>query len=62
MIVPDVLMKNGRFNEKSLTKVEGFAEPAVSQINSGEIVQFERFGFVRIEKEHDQIYAFFTHR
>jgi len=62
VLVPDVLMKNGRFNEKSLTKVEGFAEPAVSKINNDEIVQFERFGFVRIEKEHNHIHAFFTHR
>jgi glutamyl-tRNA synthetase len=62
VLVPDVLMKNGRFNEKSLTKVEGFAESAVAEINSGEIIQFERFGFVRIEKEHNTIHAFFTHR
>jgi hypothetical protein len=60
--VPDLLIKNGQFNENSLTKVKGFAEPSILNINSGEIVQFERFGFVRIEKDHDQIHAFFTHR
>ena len=62
VLVPDVLMKNGQFNENSLTEVKGFAEPSILNINSGEIVQFERFGFVRIEKDHDQIHAFFTHR
>lgn len=62
VFVPDILMKDGRFNEESLQQISGFAEPAVSQLKHGEIVQFERFGFVRIEKEDDSIVAFFTHR
>lgn len=62
VFVPDVLMKNGRFNDSSLTQVDGFVESSILKINSGEIVQFERFGFVRIEKDRDQIQAFFTHR
>ena len=40
---------DGSFNPDSLTVVEGYAEPAVQQLNAGDVVQFERFGFVRID-------------
>ncbi|MBS3777966.1 MAG: glutamate--tRNA ligase [Candidatus Thermoplasmatota archaeon] len=62
VFVPDVLMKEDEFNSESLKKITGYAEPAVKLLKTDEIVQFERFGFVRIEKEEKSIRAFFTHR
>jgi glutamyl-tRNA synthetase len=60
--VPDVLMKNNEFNQESLKEISGFVEPKVASLPTGEIIQFERFGFVRIEKENGKLRAFFTHR
>jgi glutamyl-tRNA synthetase len=62
VFVPDVLMKNDEFNSESLKQVKGYAEPAIKTLKTDEIVQFERFGFVRFEKEDNLIRAFFTHR
>ncbi len=62
VFVPGLLYQNGNYNSNSLEKVEGFAEEAVSQLETGEIVQFERFGFVRIEKQNKAIMGFFAHK
>lgn len=51
--VPDVLFINEEFNEDSLKIVEGRGEKAIGSLEVGEIVQFERFGFVRIEENND---------
>ena len=48
--VPDVLFLEGDvFNEESLKQVGGFAEEAVASLKPGEIVQFPRFGFARLD-------------
>jgi glutamyl-tRNA synthetase len=48
--VPDVLFLEGDvYNENSLKEVRGFVEEAVSTIKVGEIVQFPRFGFCRLD-------------
>jgi glutamyl-tRNA synthetase len=60
--VPQILFKGDRFNNDSLEIVNGFAEEATSKIKTGEIVQFERFGFVRIENIDKKIIGFFTHK
>jgi glutamyl-tRNA synthetase len=57
-----MLFENNKFNSDSLEEIEGFAEEAVSNLQNDEIIQFERFGFVRIEKQKDEIKAFFTHK
>jgi glutamyl-tRNA synthetase len=43
------LLKNERFNTESLRIVDGLAEKASSQIKVGEIVQFVRFGFCKMD-------------
>ncbi|RLF50718.1 MAG: glutamate--tRNA ligase [Thermoplasmata archaeon] len=50
VIVPMLPFKNGEFDRNSLKIVKGFVEKNIEEIKHGEIVQFERFGFVRIEK------------
>jgi len=62
VMVPHELYKKDKFNKESLEKVKGFAEEAVSKIKTDEIIQFERFGFVRIENNKGEIKGFFTHK
>ncbi len=48
--VPDVLFLEGDvFNKDSLKEVSGFAEKAASTVKVGDIVQFPRFGFARLD-------------
>ena len=50
VIVPDVLFLEGdKYNRKSLREVSGFAEESVSSLKVGDIVQFPRFGFCRLD-------------
>jgi len=60
--VPYPLFIKDKYNENSLEKIEGFAEEAVSNLKTGEIVQFERFGFVRIENIDNKITGYFAHK
>ena len=60
--VPDVLYKNDEVNKNSLTCVSGFAEEALGSLPDGEIMQFERFGFVRIERKQGTLTGFFAHK
>jgi glutamyl-tRNA synthetase len=47
--------------DHSLTK--GLAEPAVSELQVGAQIQFERFGFVRLDSIEDNVYKFwYTHQ
>jgi glutamyl-tRNA synthetase len=62
IFIPQLLFYNGVFNEKSLVELKGYAEAALSDISDGEIVQFERVGFVRIEKEKGTIVGYFAHK
>jgi len=60
--IPHILVKDEKFNSDSLQVVDGFAEESVSEIKNGEIVQFERFGFIRIENKNSKITGFFAHK
>jgi len=51
VLVPGNLFTGDRFNTDSLKIVEGYTEQSITDAKDGEIVQFERFGFVRIEKD-----------
>ena len=50
VMIPGLLYENDEFNENSLKIVEGYGEKNIREVKEGEIVQFERFGFVRIER------------
>jgi len=62
VFIPHQLFINEEYNKDSLEIVEGYAEEAVSQLKTDEIVQFERFGFVRIENIDNKITGFFAHK
>ncbi|MEM3797347.1 MAG: glutamate--tRNA ligase [Candidatus Bathyarchaeia archaeon] len=44
------------------TIIEGVAEKACKNLRIGDIVQFERFGFARIDKVNSKILAYFAHK
>jgi glutamyl-tRNA synthetase len=52
----EVLMPDG-------TTIEGYGEPALKQLKEGAIIQFERFGFVRLDKKQaNKITFWWTHK
>jgi len=62
VIVPGLIFKGETFNPDSLHELHGYAEKAVSGITVGEIVQFERVGFVRLEKQKKDLVGIFAHK
>ena len=42
--------------------VGGIAEDACKGLQQGEVIQFERFGFVRIDSLNEKLTAYFAHR
>ncbi len=42
--------------------VTGFAEDACRELKPGEIIQFQRFGFVRVDRVDEKLIAYFAHR
>ena len=44
------------------SKVKGFAESACKKLKSDIVIQFERFGFVRIDKNGAELIAYYAHK
>jgi glutamyl-tRNA synthetase len=44
------------------TVAEGIAESACKQLKPNNIIQFERFGFVRIDKVNTKLTAYYAHK
>jgi len=59
--VPGLIFVDDAYNPASMTEVQGFAEKAVVH-EEGTVVQFERFGFVRLERQGDRLIGLFTHK
>jgi glutamyl-tRNA synthetase len=62
ILVPGLIFKADTYNPQSLSEMHGYAENTVSHIPSGEIVQFERVGFVRLEKHKKGLIGIFAHK
>ncbi len=62
VFIPHQLFNKETFNADSLETVKGYAEQSVRNISDGEIVQFERFGFVRLEKKDNKIIGYRAHK
>ena len=56
--VGDLLNADETFNENSLTGIEGFAEKNIDEIEEGQVVQFERFGFCRLDNKNKKEFIF----
>lgn len=54
VLVPgDLLDDKGEFNPKSLEKREGYCEAACASLKPGDVIQFERFGFCRLDRKEE---------
>jgi len=42
--------------------VEGIAEDGCKKLKADEIIQFQRFGFVRIDTVNNNLIAYFAHK
>jgi glutamyl-tRNA synthetase len=63
VLVPDLIYKGDSPNEHSLTIVKGYGENACREMKVDDHVQFERFGFCRIDqKKENMITVCFTHK
>jgi glutamyl-tRNA synthetase len=62
VIVPGLIYVNDIYNKDSIHELHGYAEKAVGHLPDGEIVQFERVGFVRLEKQKKELVGVFTHK
>ncbi|MEM4311376.1 MAG: glutamate--tRNA ligase [Nitrososphaerales archaeon] len=57
VFVPLNLVQDGEINRDSLKVIRGKVEDSIKKLNVGEIVQFVRFGFCRIEANNKAIFA-----
>ncbi len=56
IVIPlDLLDEKNNFNEKSLKIIKGYCENNCEQLEEGKIIQFERFGFCKLDrKDHEK--------
>ncbi len=62
ILIPHSLFIEDKYNPSSLEEIHGLAEEAITTTRDGEVIQFERFGFIRIEHSDGKIIGFYTHR
>ncbi len=48
----DLINEDKTFNENSLEIIKGYAESNISYVNEGEVIQFERFGYCKLDKKN----------
>ncbi len=58
ILVPKDLLKDGEFDPDSLQVLRGVCEKSVSGLEEGTIVQFERFGFCRLDSLHPLTFVY----
>jgi glutamyl-tRNA synthetase len=58
VLVPKDLLKDGEFDPSSLVMVKGVCEKSVEMLKEGDIVQFERFGFCRLDRKKPLTFVF----
>jgi glutamyl-tRNA synthetase len=51
VLIPKDLLKDGEYDEGSLQEVRGYCEDTVLSLDEGTILQFERFGFCRLDRK-----------
>ncbi|MEM4215875.1 MAG: glutamate--tRNA ligase family protein, partial [Candidatus Anstonellales archaeon] len=56
VLVPgDLLTEHGKYNRESLRIDEGYCEKNVEELSIGNIIQFERYGFCRLDKKGEEM-------
>ncbi|MEM4633649.1 MAG: hypothetical protein QW275_00675, partial [Candidatus Anstonellaceae archaeon] len=52
-IPKDLLDSEGKYSQNSLSMDEGVCEPSCKDLPQGTIVQFERYGYAKLDKKED---------
>ena len=50
------LLRDEKFNPESLIKQKGYCEKAVEKLKEGETIQFERYGFCRLDSKKPLVF------
>ncbi len=58
VLMPKDLLKDGEFDPASLVEIKGYCEKSVEELKEGDLVQFERFGFCRLDKKKPLTFVF----
>ncbi|MBI5158932.1 glutamate--tRNA ligase [Candidatus Micrarchaeota archaeon] len=58
VLVPGELLVNDAYNPDSLKEVKGFCEKACGELKKGDAIQFERFGFCKLDDKKKNSFIF----
>ncbi|MBY9001064.1 MAG: glutamate--tRNA ligase [Candidatus Heimdallarchaeota archaeon] len=61
IIKPEMLYLNKRINKNSLKEIQGYGEINLKKLKVGEIIQLERFGYVKINHINEKIKMNYIH-
>ena len=61
IIKPEMLYLNNRIDKNSLKKIQGYGEINLKKLEVGEIIQLERFGYVKINHINEKIKMNYIH-
>ncbi len=62
ILKPTILLKDKGMKPEKLHSVHGYIEESAKKLKKGDIVQFERFGFVKIERAEEKISGILAHK
>ncbi len=60
IVKPGDLLRNGEYNPVSLVEISGVCEKNCGNLNIGDIIQFERFGFCRLDRKSPTLQFIFS--
>lgn len=58
VLIPKDLLENEEYNPESLQTVKGYCEASCKDLDEGTLIQFERFGFCRLDSKKPLIFIF----
>ncbi len=61
IIKPEMLYLNNRINKDSLKHIYGYGEKELKNLDIGEIIQLERFGYTKVNKITDKVKMNYIH-
>ncbi|MHA1684820.1 MAG: glutamate--tRNA ligase [Candidatus Heimdallarchaeaceae archaeon] len=58
---PEMLYLNNRINKDSMKYIVGYGEKSLKTVSLGEIIQFERFGYVKLNEKNNVLKMNYVH-
>lgn len=60
VFIPGELFKNDEYNEDSFITVNGICEKSCRELRLSSVIQFERFGFCRLDKKNEKLFFIYS--